>query len=69
MYKVQREEGGCFELNLQRLTTNWESLMLLQVTQQIGEDTFGITVFPGGDYAFVIALLVIMDAIDLHNGQ
>jgi len=43
--------------------------MLLQVTQQIGEDTFGVTVFPGGDYAFVIALLVIMDAIDLHNGQ
>jgi len=39
--------------------------MLLQVTQQTDEDTSGITVFPGGDYAFVIALL----AIDLHNGQ
>jgi hypothetical protein len=76
LYKVQREGGGCFELNLQRLTSNWESLMLLQVTWQItltnlliDKDTFGVTVFPGGDYAFVIALLVIMDAIYLHDDQ
>jgi len=43
--------------------------MLLQVTQQtnplIDKYTFGVTVFPGDDYAFVIALL----AIHLHNGQ
>jgi len=51
-------------------------LLLLQVTPQttftnplIDKDTFGVTVFPGGDYAFVIALLLIIDAIDLHNGQ
>jgi ABC-type Fe3+-siderophore transport system permease subunit len=44
--------------------------MLLQVTPQItftnpliDNDTFGVTLPPGGDYAFVIALLVIMDAI------
>jgi uncharacterized protein YxjI len=50
--------------------------MLLQVTRQItftnlliDKDTFGVTVFPGGDHAFVIALLVIMDAIYLHNNQ
>jgi uncharacterized protein YxjI len=50
--------------------------MLLQVTRQItftnlliDKDTFGVTVFPGSDYAFVIALLVIMDAIYLHNDQ
>jgi len=51
--------------------------MLLQVRPQatftnapIDEDTFGVTVFPGGDYAFVIALLVIaLDAIYCHNDQ
>jgi uncharacterized protein YxjI len=50
--------------------------MLLQVTRQItftnlliDKDTFGVTVFPGGDHAFVIALLVIMDAIYLHKDQ
>jgi uncharacterized protein YxjI len=50
--------------------------MLLQVTRQItftnlliDKDTFGVTVFPGGDYAFVIALIVIMDAIYLQNDQ
>jgi uncharacterized protein YxjI len=44
--------------------------MLLQVTPQatftnalIDKDTFGVTVFPGGDYAFVIGLLVTLDAI------
>ncbi|KAH8933663.1 hypothetical protein BDL97_18G041800 [Sphagnum fallax] len=49
---------------------------IAQVTRQItftnlliDKDTFGITVFPGADYAFVIALLVIMDAIYLHDDQ
>jgi uncharacterized protein YxjI len=49
---------------------------IAQVTRQItftnlliDKDTFGITVFPGGDYAFVIALLVIMDAIYLQDDQ
>jgi len=43
--------------------------MLLQVTPQVAfttpptdKDTFSVTVCPGGDYAFVIALLVIMEA-------
>ncbi len=50
--------------------------MLLQVTRQItftnlliDKDTFSVTMSPGGDYAFVIALLVIMDAMQLHNDQ
>ncbi|KAH9574184.1 hypothetical protein CY35_01G042900 [Sphagnum magellanicum] len=59
-------EGNFFERNLKILHGEQA---IAEVTQQIGEDTFGVTVFPEGDYAFVIALLVIMDAIDLHNGQ
>jgi uncharacterized protein YxjI len=37
------------------------------VNMAVGKDTFGVTVFPGGDYAFVFALVVIMDAVYLHR--
>ncbi len=49
-------------------------VLILQMTREItllnmavGKDTFGVTVFPGGDYAFVFALIVIMDAVYLHK--
>jgi uncharacterized protein YxjI len=68
-------EGNFFKRNLKILRGQQA---IAQVTPQatftnapIDKDTFGVTVFPGGDYAFVIALLVIvtLDAIYCHNDQ
>jgi len=60
-------EGSFFERNLKILHGQQA---IAQVTPQatftnapIDKDTFGVTVFPGGDYAFVIGLLVTLDAI------
>jgi uncharacterized protein YxjI len=66
-------KGNFFERNL---TIFRGQQAIAQVTRQItftnlliDKDTFGVTVFPGGDYAFVIALLVIMDVIYLHKDK
>lgn len=47
-----------------------------QVTRQItftsailDKDTFGVTVFPGVDFALVLALVVIMDEVFLHDNS
>jgi hypothetical protein len=32
-----------------------------------GTESFGVTVSPGGDHAFVLALIVIMDSVYLHS--
>lgn len=32
--------------------------------QILGEDTFGVTVYPNIDYAFIVALVVILDEMN-----
>lgn len=34
---------------------------------RFGTESFGVTVSPGGDHAFVLALIVIMDSVYLHS--
>jgi len=34
---------------------------------RFGNESFGVTVSPGGDHAFVLALIVIMDSVYLHS--
>jgi hypothetical protein len=34
----------------------------------IGKDHFNVTVYPNVDYAFVVALVVILDGIDSSDG-
>lgn len=33
----------------------------------LGKDTFMITIYPNVDYAFVVALIVILDAINVSD--
>ncbi|CAB4284893.1 unnamed protein product [Prunus armeniaca] len=40
-----------------------------QTANLFAKDTFIVTISPGIDYAFIVALIVILDAINLDNGD
>ncbi|KAL6278251.1 hypothetical protein ACE6H2_021852 [Prunus campanulata] len=40
-----------------------------QTANLFAKDTFILTISPGIDYAFIVALIVILDAINLDNGD